>query len=146
MQRANALQSVPEEQVLLSQQDAEPTHILDEDEQEAIIKELEDGARTHERTFTTAFTMTAVILSVVLVWGLFREAPPMDLGGANPTAQLNHSWVLLTTCLAVVALLMQGGGLQRRSLATAAFGATLVSTACALVVWGRGVVSVFPGG
>ena len=49
MQRANALQSVPEEQVLLSQQDAEPTHILDEDEQEAWgrpvdVLILEDGS------------------------------------------------------------------------------------------------------
>ena len=49
MQRANALQSVPEEQVLLSQQDEEPTHILDEDEQEAWgrpvdVLILEDGS------------------------------------------------------------------------------------------------------
>jgi hypothetical protein len=87
-----------------------------------------------------------------------REAPPMDLGGSNPTAQMNHSRVLLTTMLAVVALLMQGGGLQRTrdltvnvwwppqgNLAAMAFSATMTSTAAALLVWGpRVAVAEFP--
>merc|ERR1711865_1322381 len=97
------------------------------------------------------FGGTALALSAVLVWGVIRDAPPLELGAGDPRAQMNHSWVIVSSVLGVIALLTQSYSMARCSHQHAARGlwwpphnstatcALWVTSGCALTItaiWG----------